>query len=1300
MQELDLSHNKLVGQFPLCLTHLSGLRVLDLSSNQLTGKLPPSLGSLKSLEYLSLFDNDFEGFFSLGSLTNISNLSVLKLCSKSNSLQVVSDSSWKPKFQFDVIALQSCNLEKVPQFLLHQKELRHVDLSDNNISGNFPSWLLENNRKLKVLLLQNNSFTSFHLPEYAHRLLFLDVSVNKLNHLLPENIGWILPHLRYMNISKNGFQGTLPSSLGNMKNIEYMDLSRNSFHGELPRSFLNGCDSMAILKLSHNKLSGEIFHEPPIFTNILGLFMENNLFTGKIGQGLQSLRNLSLLDISNNNLTGVVPSWIGELPSLTALLIANNLLDGSIPTSLFNNSNLQLLDLSTNNLSGGIPPHHNSRNGVVSLFGAAFFLHDNNLSGAIPDTLLGNVTILDLRNNWLSGNIPDFINTQEITILLLRGNNLTGPIPRQLCDLRNIHLLDLANNKLNGSIPACLSNTSFGLGSEEDAFSSFDFSFGVSSSAGRYFSSFLVLDPFNAGFLARSTRTKIEFEIKHRYDSYIGENLQLLFGMDLSKNELSGEIPVELGALMELQALNLSHNKLSGVIPESFQGLKNVESLDLSSNWLQGRIPPQLAELSSLAVFNVSFNNLSGVIPQGRQFNTFDSQSFLGNPFLCGQQTNTSCGGNSIHSPDNVVKDEEGTIDMESFYWSFAAAYVTILVGNLDKFPHFLRQQKGLREVDLSNNKISGNFPTWLMENNKELQVLRLENNYLANFQLPKSTHGLGFLDVSVNKFNHLFPENIGWILPQLSIMNISGNGFQGNLPFSLSNMTEILYLDISHNNFQGKIPRGFLKECYFIGSLKLSHNRFSGEVFPEEVPAFSGISELFMDNNQFTGNIGKGLGNLQYLLVLDISNSSLLGVIPNCIGQLPQLTALLLSNNSLEGNIPTSLFNMSNLYLLDLSANRLSGDIPPHIISAMPSIVFLQDNNLSGIIPDTLLMNVTVLDLRNNRLSGSIPEFTNIQSIGILLLRGNDLTGRIPRHLCGLRTIHLLDLANNRLNGPTPSCLGNASFGLGKEDSLYLFELRSGEMSTSFELGYALEQDSTPKKGVGGFFNSLLVLDPFIGGIMEKSTRTKIEFATKHRYDSYMGGNLELLIGMDLSENELSGEIPFGLGDLHKLHALNLSHNKLSGVVPKSFSGLKNMESLDLSFNRLQGRIPSQLAELSSLAVFNVSFNNLSGVIPQGKQFNTFDSQSFLGNPFLCGLPTSTSCYNSGNFFQEPDNEVEEDEGHINMISFYWSFAGAYVTILLEIISSLTFDSPWSRFWFYKVDVFIHKVRKLLFCN
>ncbi|CDY42435.1 BnaC02g22730D [Brassica napus] len=606
MEELDLSRHKLFGQFPSCLTSLSGLRVLDLSSNQMTGKLPSALSNLESLEYLSLFDNNFEGFFSLGSLANLSELRVLKLGSKSNSLQV-------------------------PHFLLYQKDLHQVDLPDNKISGNFPSWLMENNTELKVLRLQNNYLTSFQLPKHTHGLTFLDVSMNEFNHMFPENIGWILPQLVSMNKSGNGFQGNLPFSLGNMKDNSYVDLSHDSFEGKIPRDFL----------------------KVP-YSNISDLLLDNNHFTGKIGQGLRSLESLVILDISNNSLTGVIPSWIGELPSLVALLLSNNMLEGEIPMSLFNKSTLWLLDLSANILSGGIPPH------IESSLTWVLLLQDNNLSGTIPDTLLMNS-----------------INIRDVNI-----GCFCGPITRQLCDLRNIHLLDLANNKLNGSIPSCFSNTSFGLGLEEDAFYSFDFSFGASSSSvGRYFSSLLGLDPFNAGFLARSTRTKIEFAIKHRYDSFIGENLQLLFGMDISKNELSGEIPADLGALMELQALNLSHNKLSGLIPKSLSGLKNVESLDLSSNRLQGQIPSQLSELSSLAVFNVSFNNLSGAIPQGRQFNTFDSQSFTGNPFLCGQPTNTSCGGNSIHPPDNVVEDEEGTIDMESFYWSFAAAYVTILVG-------------------------------------------------------------------------------------------------------------------------------------------------------------------------------------------------------------------------------------------------------------------------------------------------------------------------------------------------------------------------------------------------------------------------------------------------------------------------------------------------------------------------------------------------------------------------------------------------------------------------------------------
>ncbi|CDY50634.1 BnaC06g24270D [Brassica napus] len=114
MQELDLSRNKLVGPFPLCLTSLSELRVLDLSSNQMTGNVPSALGNLQSLKYLSLVDNNFD---------NLSKLRVLILGSKSKSFQVESKSFWKPKFRLSHIALPSCNLEKVPHFLQYQKDL-------------------------------------------------------------------------------------------------------------------------------------------------------------------------------------------------------------------------------------------------------------------------------------------------------------------------------------------------------------------------------------------------------------------------------------------------------------------------------------------------------------------------------------------------------------------------------------------------------------------------------------------------------------------------------------------------------------------------------------------------------------------------------------------------------------------------------------------------------------------------------------------------------------------------------------------------------------------------------------------------------------------------------------------------------------------------------------------------------------------------------------------------------------------------------------------------------------------------
>ena len=82
--------------------------------------------------------------------------------------------------------------------------------------------------------------------------------------------------------------------------------------------------------------------------------------------------------------------------------------------------------------------------------------------------------------------------------------------------------------------------------------------------------------------------------------------------LSLSENQLTGEIPAELGNLFNLQELSLNENQLTGeippelgrlsnLIPPELGGLSNLTGA-LDGNQLTGEIPPELGNLSSLPV--------------------------------------------------------------------------------------------------------------------------------------------------------------------------------------------------------------------------------------------------------------------------------------------------------------------------------------------------------------------------------------------------------------------------------------------------------------------------------------------------------------------------------------------------------------------------------------------------------------------------------------------------------------------------------------------------------------------------
>ncbi|KAG7567722.1 Leucine-rich repeat [Arabidopsis thaliana x Arabidopsis arenosa] len=842
---------------------------------------------------------------------------------------------------------------------------------------------------------------------------------------------------------------------------------------------------------------------------------------------------------------------------------------------------------------------------------------------------------------------------------------------RSLSRLRNLQIMDLSTNYFNNSIFPFL-NAATSLTTLILTYNEMDGPFPIKG----------LKDLTNLELLdLRANKLKGSMqELTH---------LKKLRALDLSSNEFSSSIELqELKNLINLEVFGLAQNHVDGPIPiEVFCKIKNLRELDLRGNHFVGQLPICLGSLKNLRVLDLSSNQLSGNLPSS--FSSLVSLEYLS------LLENNFAGSFSLNPLTNLTKlkvfklssrSQTIQVKMESTWQpKFQLSVVVLRFCSLEKIPSFLVYQKKLRLVDLSSNKLFGNIPTWLLTNNPELEVLQLKNNSFISFPMPTIVHNLQILDFSANNIGK-FPDKMDHALPNLVRLNGSNNGFQGYFPTAIGEMKNISFLDLSNNNFSGKLPRSFVTGCVSLMFLKLSHNKFSGHFLPRETN-FPSLDVLRMDNNLFTGKIGGGLHNSTMLRILDMSNNELTGAIPRWLFEFSYLDYVLISNNFLEGTIPPSLLGMPFLSFLDLSGNQFSGALPLHVDSELGIYMFLQNNNFTGPIPDTLLQSVQILDMRNNKLSGSIPQFVDTESINILLLRGNNLTGSIPRELCDLRNIRLLDLSDNKLNGVIPSCLSNLSFGRLQEDTMAL-NIPPSFLQTSLELE---------------LYKSTFLVDKIE---VDRSTyqETEIKFAAKQRYDSYSGrsefseGILRLMYGLDLSNNELSGVIPTELGGLLKLRTLNLSHNSLSSSIPSSFSKLKDIESLDLSHNMLHGSIPHQLTSLTSLAVFDVSYNNLSGIIPQGKQFNTFEEDSYLGNPLLCGPPTSRSCETKKSP-EEADNggEEEDDEAAIDMVVFYFSTSSTYVTALIGILALMCFDCPWRRAWLRFVDVFIVAVKNML---
>ena len=85
-----------------------------------------------------------------------------------------------------------------------------------------------------------------------------------------------------------------------------------------------------------------------------------------------------------------------------------------------------------------------------------------------------------------------------------------------------------------------------------------------------------------------------------------------------------------MGNLANLTTLGLYGNQLSGEIPAELGSLTFLEYLDLGRNQLSGEIPPELGSLTFLTALHLYGNRLSGCVPSGLQGQLDRDDTYLG----------------------------------------------------------------------------------------------------------------------------------------------------------------------------------------------------------------------------------------------------------------------------------------------------------------------------------------------------------------------------------------------------------------------------------------------------------------------------------------------------------------------------------------------------------------------------------------------------------------------------------------------------------------------------------------------
>ena len=285
--------------------------------------------------------------------------------------------------------------------------------------------------------------------------------------------------------------------------------------------------------------------------------------------------------------------------------------------------------------------------------------------------------------------------------------------------------------------------------------------------------------------------------------------------LNLHNNQLSGEIPRELGNLSNLTNLYLHNNQLSGEIPRELGNLSNLTNLYLVNNQLTGPIPGELGNLSNLRKLLLHINQISGEIPV--------ELSNLSN------LTDLYLDSNRLAGP--IPSELSNLSNLIGLHLS-----TNQLTGAI---PRELSTLSNLARLDLGDNQLSGTIPAEL-SNLTSLTSLTLNSNRLT-----------GEIPPELGDFTNF------------TYLNLYDNQLTGEIPRELGNLSNLNYLFLSNNRLTGEIPPE-LGNLSNLLRVTLHNNQLTGRI-PRELGNLSNLTHAYFAGNRLTGCVPSGLQDVQH---------------------------------------------------------------------------------------------------------------------------------------------------------------------------------------------------------------------------------------------------------------------------------------------------------------------------------------------------------------------------------------------------------------------------------------------------